>query len=176
MDGVVLVGVVGGVHRRDAVALGAERLVRVAGRGDGGEVGGGEVDVAQRGRDALQQRPVLDEARRIAGAAQLVRVVDAGAAHARLAARLQPCKLAAALRGGIGVDEVLPGNAQAVAGGLERWAGEVRPLGLGLIICFVCTTSMPTATAARRRSRHGPWNRSGTKQDNPPRVLRLSSG
>ena len=51
--------------------------------------------------------------------------VDAGAAHARLAARLQPCKLAAALRGGIGVDEVLPGNAQAVADGLERWAGEV---------------------------------------------------
>ena len=31
------------------------------------------------------------------------------------------------------MDEMLPGNAQAVAGGLEAWAGEVRPLGLGYV-------------------------------------------
>ena len=46
MDGVVLEGVVCGVDGRDAAALGAEALIRVARGGERAELGGGKGDVA----------------------------------------------------------------------------------------------------------------------------------
>ena len=65
-----------GVDGRDVAAARADRLIRVARRRDRGELGRGEVDVAQRWADALARRP----AREVGGAAQRQRVVDAGTA------------------------------------------------------------------------------------------------
>ena len=45
-----------------------------------GELGRGEVDVAQRWADALQRRPAREVGGGVGGAAQRQRVVDAGAA------------------------------------------------------------------------------------------------
>jgi len=69
-----------GVDGRDVVAARADRLVRVARRRDRGELGRGEVDVAQCRADTLQRRPAREVGGGVGGAAQRQRVVDAGAA------------------------------------------------------------------------------------------------